>query len=89
MVERADSINLSRYEARNINFDFKNKSQDLKKEKEIFIPLNSDLGKQIGRTTKEYRPDIDKYKPVYGEPDALGRREIIGYVEPNLWDLFK
>lgn len=54
-----------------------------------FIPIDSKLGKQIGRTTKEYRPDIDKYKPVYGEPDALGRREIIGYIKPNMWDIFK
>lgn len=54
-----------------------------------FIPMNSDLGKQIGRTIKDYRSDIDKYKPVYGKPDSLGRREIIGYTQTNLWDLFK
>ena len=52
-----------------------------------FIPLDSDLGKQIGRVTKEFRPEFDgKYEPVYSEPDPLGRKEIIGYREKNVFD---
>ena len=54
---------------------------------EKFIPVDSDLGKQIARTTKEFRPEIDgKYKPVYSEPDPLGRKEIIGYTQKNVFD---
>ena len=54
-----------------------------------FIPAGSDLGKQIGRETKEFRPELDgKYKPVYSEPDVLGRREIIGYVPRNIFDVW-
>ena len=52
-----------------------------------FIPLDSDLGKQIGRVTKEFRPEFDgKYEPVYSEPDPLGRKEIIGYTEKKVFD---
>ena len=54
-----------------------------------FIPLNSDLGKQIGRVTKEFRLEVDgKYEPVYSEPDALGRKEIIGYTPRNIFDIW-
>ena len=55
-----------------------------------FIPLDSELGKELSRQTLEYRPGIDgKYTPVYGESDALGRREILGYKETNILDTFK
>ena len=43
----------------------------------------------LGRETKEFRPELDgKYKPVYSEPDVLGRREIIGYVPRNIFDVW-
>lgn len=54
-----------------------------------FIPLDSDLGKQIGRVTKEFRPEFDgKYEPVYSEPDPLGRKEIIGFKPKNVFDIW-
>ena len=54
-----------------------------------FIPLDSDLGKQIGRVTKEFRPEFDgKYEPVYSEPDPLGRKEIIGFKPKNSFDIW-
>lgn len=54
-----------------------------------FIPLDSDLGKQIGRVTNEFRPEVDgKYEPVYSKPDPLGRKEVIGYQPKNNFDIW-
>lgn len=56
---------------------------------EKFIPLDSDLGKQIGRVTNEFRPEVDgKYEPVYSESDPLGRKEVIGYQPKNSYDIW-
>lgn len=59
------------------------------KEYKDFIEKNSDLGKQIGRVTNEFRPEVDgKYEPVYSEPDPLGRKEVIGYQPKNSFDIW-
>ena len=56
---------------------------------EKFIPLDSDLGKQIGRVTNEFRPEVDgKYEPVYSKPDPLGRKEVIGYQPKNSFNIW-
>lgn len=49
------------------------------------VPLDSPLGKQLSRSTQDYRAIDKEYEPVYSEPDKLGRKELIGYRKRSKW----